>query len=74
MVMLFPAMKQGESAYAKGKEYHEIFKKKIVNNFKAKHRQAGNKQGQDGTMYGTCNGSRNAKRIPVNLQIHSFLI
>jgi protein SCO1/2 len=59
-----------ECADAESQHNHAQLKSFVFNDIDTKQRQAGKKQGQQGTMYGAGQGSRNAQHIPVNSHFH----
>jgi hypothetical protein len=67
VVMLSIPMHQGIGAHTKSKKDHTIFERDIVNDIDAQYRQTGEEQGEERTVNGAGQGSRNSQCIIIDL-------
>jgi len=70
MMMFFKTMIKRIGSYNQRHQYHEYFKKNVINNIGAKKREAAEKQWQYCTMNGTSHGGTDTQCIPVDLKPH----
>lgn len=72
--MLAVAVPEGVHTNCKCDEDHQVFQRNVFNDVYAKYRQAGEQQGQNGTMNGARYRGSNAQGVPVKPEIHAAKI
>jgi hypothetical protein len=74
LVVMAEAMPKCARADGRGQGYHKVLKAGIVHDIHPKHRQTGDRQRKNSTMYRTKHRSGDAQGVPVDSPTHSAKI